>query len=110
MEELLPFLIVVAPLAALAWFLHKRSGRRASHPLWPAFNATAGAAVFIVAGAAGYDLNAPDAAAAGTPWSGTVIWWEVGVAIALLPLAAHCWRKGLRSLSPGSPGSVPTAR
>jgi hypothetical protein len=109
MDDLMPFLIVVAPLIASAWFLHKRFGRRASHPLWPAFSATAGAAMHIVAGTAGYNLNALDAAAAGTPWSSTVIWWEVGVGIALLPVASHCWRKALRSLSLDSPGRARTA-
>ena len=106
MEDLIPFLIVVAPLAALGWLLHKRSGRRGSHPLWPAFSATAGATMLGLAGAMGYNLSTLDAAAAGTPWAGTVIWWEVGVGIALLPVAAHCWRKGLRLLSLDSPGSV----
>jgi hypothetical protein len=110
MDEMLPFLFFVVPLVALVWFLHKRFGRRASHPLWPAFNATAGAAIFIVAGTVGYNLNAADAAAAGTPWSSTVIWWELGVGIALLPVARHYWRKGLRSLRLDSPGSVRTAR
>jgi hypothetical protein len=32
--------------------------------------------MFIVAGTVGYNLNVLDANAAGTPWSGTVIWWE----------------------------------
>ena len=91
MEELAPFLVVVVPLAALSWFLGRRSGRRAHNPLWSAFTATSG-----------YNLNAPDAAAAGTPWSGRVLWWEVGVGVALVPVAAQFWRRGIRSFSPGS--------
>ena len=55
--------------------------------------------MFLAAGIAGYNLNVPDAAAAGTPWSGTLLWWEVGVGLALLPVATYYWRKGLRSLS-----------
>jgi len=59
-----------------------------------------------VAGTVGYNLNVPAATAAGTPWSGRVLWWEVGVGLALVPVAAHCWRRGVRSFSPGSPRGV----
>ncbi len=109
MDDLSPFLFSVVPLV-LVWFLHRRFGRPSRHPLWPAFNATAGAALFILAGTAGYNLSMPDAAVAGTPWTNTVIWWEVGVGIALLPIATYYWHKGLRALGPDSPGSVRTAR
>ena len=54
MDELMPFLIVAAPLIALAWFLHRRSSHRGKHPLWPAFSATAGVAMFLFAEAVGY--------------------------------------------------------
>ncbi len=101
MDELMPFLTWAIPFAALGWIIHKRYGRRESHPLWPAFNATAGAAVLIVAGATGYNLNALDANAAGTPWAGTVLWVEVGIGLALLPVAGYYWRKGLRAMRPG---------
>jgi drug/metabolite transporter (DMT)-like permease len=110
MGELMPFLIVAAPLMALAWFLHRRSSHRGKHPLWPAFSAAAGAVMFLFAGAVGYKLNAADANAAGTPWSGTVIWWEVAAGIALLPVTAYCWNKGLRSLEPDSAGKIRLAR
>jgi len=106
----MPFLFVVAPLTALAWFLHRRSRHRGEHPLWPAFSATAGAAIHLFAGAVGYNLNALDANAAGTPWSDTVIWWEVAVGLALLPVAAYCWHKGLRTLEPDPAGKVHMAR
>jgi hypothetical protein len=103
MGELVPFLVVFGPLAALSWFLGRRSGRRAHHPLWPAFTATAAATILVVAGILGYNLNTADAAAAGTPWSGRVLWWEVAVGLSLVPVAAGCWRHGIRSLNPGSP-------
>jgi hypothetical protein len=60
-------------------------------------NTTAAAVVFIVAGTTGYNLNALDAAAAGTPWAGTVLWVEVGIGLALLPVAGYYWRRSLRS-------------
>jgi hypothetical protein len=59
-------------------------------------------AVHLVAGLTGYNLSAADANVAGTHWTSTVIWWEVGVGLALLPLATHYWLEGVRSLSPGS--------
>jgi len=81
MDELMPFLTWAVPFAALGWLLHRRFGRQENHhPLWPAFNATAGAAALMLAGITGYNLNALDAVAAGTPWSG--------------------WRKGLRAPIP----------
>ena len=110
LEDIIPFLAFVAPLAASAWLLNKRSRHRGKHPLWPALGATTGATLLMVAGAVGYNLHALDANAAGTPWSGTVIWWEVGLGIALLPVAAYCWRKGLRSLGSDSASSVRMAR
>ena len=110
MEDMIPFLVFVVPLAASAWFLHSRSSHRGKHPLWPALGATTGAALLIVAGAVGYNLDALDANADGTPWSGSVIWWEVGPGIALLPVAAYWWRKGLRSLDADAASRVPMAR
>jgi hypothetical protein len=29
---------------------------------------------------------------AGTPWTGTVLWWQVGLGVALLMLAASLWK------------------
>jgi hypothetical protein len=110
MEDMVLFLLSVTPLAASAWFLHKRSRHRGKHPLWPALGATSVAGLLMVAGVMGYNLDALDANAAGTPWSGTVIWWEVGLGMALLPVAASCWRKGLRSFNPASASDVRMAR
>ena len=99
-------LIAIVPLAAfvgLWWFtFHKASGGRIWSPLWMAFSATAGAILFIVAGALGYTLNRHDRFVAGTAWSDSVIWWQVAVGLALVPLAAYLWRIGLRSFGPAS--------
>jgi hypothetical protein len=70
-----------------------------------AFSATAGAIIFVVAGLIGYTLNRHDRFVAGTPWADGVIWWQVLVGLALVPLAAFLWRIGLRSL-----GRAPRAR
>jgi len=99
MDELIPFLTVAAPVTVVAWLLHRRFGHRPDHPLWPAFNATAGAALFIATGTTGYNLNNLEVAATGTRWAGTVIWWELGIGLALVPVAVYYWRKGLRSVA-----------
>ena len=103
-------LIAIAPLAAfvaLWWFaFHKASGGRVWSPLWMAFSATTGAIIFLVAGLIGYTLNKHDRFVAGTPWADGVIWWQVFVGLALVPLAALLWRIGLRSLGPGSRAEV----
>ena len=99
MEQFVPLLIVVTFVVAWAWFLRQRSGGRARSPLWLAFSATALAALFLGAGTIGYILTKRDRFIAGTSWSETVLWWEVGVGVALIPLAVYLWRRGLRSIS-----------
>jgi hypothetical protein len=99
MEVVIPLSIVGGSLVAFSWFFHNPSGRPA-RPLSVAATWTLATAIHLVGGLTGYNLNAADANAAGTHWTGTVIWWEVGVGLALLPLAIYYWRKGLRSLTP----------
>lgn len=98
MEQFVPLLVVVAFLVTWTWFLRQRSGGRRWKPLWLAFSATALAALFLGAGTIGYILGRRTRFIAGTSWSDTVLWWEVGVGIALIPLAAYLWRRGLRTI------------
>ena len=102
-------LIVILPLAAFVavwWFaFYKASGGRVASPLWMAFSTTATSIVFVVAGAAGYTLSKHDRFIAGTAWSDGVIWSQVLIGLALVPIAALLWRIGLRSL-----GAQPRAR
>ena len=89
MERLIPVLIMVALVAASQWFTGGRFRR--ARPAWMALSATAAAAAVILAGTIGYSLGS-------AAWSDTVIWWEVGCGLALVPLAAYFWRKSLRAL------------
>jgi hypothetical protein len=66
------------------------------NPLRAAFTATSLAALFIVSGLAGYTPSRHARFVAGTAWSDSVIWWEVAVGMALLPLAAYFWRRAIR--------------
>jgi len=66
------------------------------NPLRAAFTFTAGAALCILSGLAGYTLPRHARFVAGTAWSGSIIWWEVAVGIALIPLAVYFWRRAIR--------------
>ena len=86
-----PGLVVVPFLAAWWWFLHRFGSDRFRNPFQMAIGFTAAAALFIVAGAIGYDLIPHDRLVNGTAWSDTVIWWEVGLGVTLLSAAAYFW-------------------
>jgi len=55
--SVMPFLIVVASLAAFQWWIYRLGGRRMQSPLWYAFNTTAAAALFLISGSLGYTLQ-----------------------------------------------------
>jgi len=97
MDRLLPVLTVLASGVAWTWFLYRRSGRRMWKPLWLAFSASALALLFVVAGVIGYRLDPHDRFIAGSAWAHAVIWWEVGVGLGVLPLAAFFWRNDLQN-------------
>jgi len=88
----------VAVVLAWNWFFHKRSDFRMWSPAWLAFTSTAASAVFVVAGMSGYILDKRARFFAGTAWSNSVIWWEVGVGAALIPVAILCWRLAQRDM------------
>jgi hypothetical protein len=105
MDALLPSLFVGAVVVMLmAWSWHFQGwsnsprARRARSPLWLGFNATAGSALFLIAGLIGLDLSRRGRFSSGTAWTGGVIWWEVAVGLALAPLAFYLVRRGVRDL------------
>jgi hypothetical protein len=97
MEQAFTVLAFVAFLVALSWLL-RGSNQRKWSPLWLAFTTTAAAAVFLVSGSIGYSLDRRTRFFAGAEWADTVLWWEVGVGVALVPLALYFWRLGLRDI------------
>jgi hypothetical protein len=103
MERVIPVLVVLAIGGTWYLFLYKSSNGRLWSPLWMAFGTTASAVVLIVAGVIGYALDRRAAFFAGTPWSDSVIWWQVAVGLALLPLAALSFRKATLQAKHSSP-------
>jgi hypothetical protein len=71
---------------------------RRRSPIFNALSLTTVGVAFVVSGAAGYTLSRHDRFVAGTPWSPTVIWWQVAIGAALLAGAVWFWRAGLREL------------
>ncbi len=67
-------------------------------PIWGTFMATTVSAAYLLAGISGYHLNRRTRFLAEEAWSDSVIWWEVGVGVALIPVAVYFWRKGSREI------------
>jgi hypothetical protein len=89
-------LVLVALLALWKWGVHRQANGGRWTSLWLALTTTALAAAFVAAGVAGLSLDAPADAFEAAPWSATVIWWEVAVGIALLPLSVSLGRRALQ--------------
>ena len=99
MPDQLTFILFVASLlAGSSYLLYLQSGRRNWSPLWLAFGATAAAMLFTITGIIGYTLSRHERFSAGTPWSGTVIWWQIWVGLAAAVVAGFAWRRGLRGI------------
>jgi hypothetical protein len=79
----------------LAWNYHYSS----TNPFRWFFTLTIASLIFLVAGTTGYNLNRHNRFVDGTGWSDTVIWWQVGVGFALLPLAALFWHRARRLIN-----------
>jgi membrane protein implicated in regulation of membrane protease activity len=67
-------------------------------PVPLACSATALAALFLGAGVSGRTLSRHEAFVAGTAWTGGVVWWQVGVGVALRGMSVWLWRRAIRSL------------
>jgi hypothetical protein len=101
MDRILPILIVPAIIVLIvAWHraLYRRTGGRSMGPLWGAFNATLGSLLFLISGAVGYKMSHGLPFANRAAWTGTIIWSEIWMGLALAAFAAVLWRLGLRSL------------
>jgi hypothetical protein len=69
--------------------------RKSPFPL--AFGFTAAAIWFTVSGAIGYNASRP--LAGGNHWAAAPIWWEIGLGMTSVIVAAVYWRKVMHSVS-----------
>jgi hypothetical protein len=92
----LPFVIVVASLAAFQWWINRVRGPRAQSPLWYAFTTTAAAAVFLLSGLIGFGLQKGPPLFSDARWVDAVIWPQVWVGLACAAVAVVCWRRAIR--------------
>jgi uncharacterized membrane protein YhdT len=99
MDMTIAIVSALAFIAAWNLFIYRQSRGRAWSPLWMAFSATATAILFIVSGSIGYMLSRHDRFVAHTAWTGSVIWWQVGVGVGAAAVAVVLWRVGIRSIS-----------
>jgi hypothetical protein len=98
MESVVAVLGVVTVIAAGTWFQYRLSRGRMWTPLWLAFSATATSILFIVAGTLGVTLSKRSRFLSGDAASSGVIWWEVGVGLALSVVSLILWRQGIQSI------------
>ena len=95
-------LVMVAFWASWWRFLYRSSVGRIGNPFSLAFTSTVVAALLIFAGIVGYSVGRGAPLADSRAWSGSVIWWEVGLGLALLTVAIFFWRLAFRLVGSGS--------
>jgi hypothetical protein len=108
LESLLPYLVVAAIIAAViaySWQFHFWSPRSRS-PLWLGFSATGMSALFLIAGLVGWDLSKHSRFVTGITRTGDVIWWQIAVGLAILPVAIYLLRRGVRDVAAHDTGQV----
>jgi hypothetical protein len=101
--SLQPFLLLAFVVAVLAMssYYHGwwgRDGQRRRSALWGGFSATFGSLLFIVTGLLGVDVNTRNFLIRESAWTGSVIWPQVLVGLALIPIAAYLLRRGIRNI------------
>lgn len=105
MERFQAYLFIAVVLAAaVAWSWHYHfwsnspTARRSRSPLWLGFTTTSASALFLLAGVTGYDLSRRNRFFTGTAWAEGVIWPQVVVGLALVPVAIYLLRRGARDI------------
>ena len=95
-ESVIPFVVVVAVLATIAWLGPARAKSRTQSALWGAFSTTSASALFLISGIVGYGLQKGPAIFADSRWTGAVIWPQVWFGLGLIPVAVFCWFRAMR--------------
>jgi hypothetical protein len=82
-------------IVALGWLWHGRL-QPAQSPQALAFTTTFFAALFIVSGSIGFGLQKGPALFSDARWAGGVIWPQLWLGLAMVPVAVVCWRRAVR--------------
>lgn len=105
MEAVLPYLFIGGVIVALVgwwWHFHfwstSPAARRARSPISLGFSATATSALFLITGLIGFNLSKRSRFLSDSAWTGDVIWWQVAVGLALVPVAIFFLRRGARDI------------
>ena len=93
--------LMAAVVVGVIWLQYRATGGRTWSPLWTAFSLTAGALLFVAAGVTGYRLQGGVPFSRAASWTGSPIWGEVWVGIALVIIALPLWWVGWRRLRAG---------
>ena len=94
--SVIPFVVIVAALATIAWLGLVRAKNRTQSALWGAFSRTSASALFLISGVVGYGLQKELAIFADSRWTGAVIWPQVWFGLGLIPVAVFCWFRAVR--------------
>lgn len=81
-------------IVALGWLATRIQLKQS--PQAAAFSTTFFAALFIVSGVIGFGLQKGPALFSDARWAGSVIWPQLWLGLALVPVALVCWRRALR--------------
>lgn len=67
-------------------------------PFGNAFGATLFGAVFLGAGAIGYEIKKSNWSIVTGAWTGGPVWWEIWLGATMLAFAVYFWRQAIRTL------------
>lgn len=85
-------------LVALASWLGHRSRLYDWNPVRMAFTSTAFSLLFAVSGSIGLRLSKPPRFVEGATWDERLIWSQIALGLALVPIAVFFWRQAARDV------------
>ena len=90
--ELIALLAMVVTALVLSTKLNARAWRSSSRGYQRVFSVAAAGLLLLVPGIIGWDLSYSHGWFRGARWADGPVWWQVGLGLGLLLLAAYCAR------------------
>ena len=91
--QFVAFMVVVAIVVSFCVWLDFKRRTRSGYEYQRVFSAAAVGLLLFIAGLIGWDLSSSHGWFQGTTWVDGPVWWEVGVGVGLLVLAAFWARR-----------------